>query len=96
MTHVPVQVTDFERVSKEHEDTFTAVSLEGKAAGAVHHCFLESSDGTLIVLDEWPSEEAFLAFFNGQKDIPELMAEAGMGGPPSTTSYRILDTTDRF
>jgi hypothetical protein len=96
MTHVPVQVTDFERVSKEHEDTFTAVSVEGKAAGAIHHSFLEDSDGRLIVLDEWPSEEAFLTFFNGQQDIPGLMTAAGMSGPPSTTSYRILDTPDRF
>lgn len=96
MTHIPVQVTDFERVSKENEDTFVGVSVEGKAAGALHHSFLEDNDGTLIVLDEWPSEEAFQAFFNGQKDIPELMAAAGMAGPPSTKAYRILDTPDRF
>jgi hypothetical protein len=96
MTHIPVQVADFERVSKEHEDTFMAVSAEGKAAGAIHHSFLEDSDGTLIVLDEWPSEEAFHTFFDGQQEIPGLMTAAGMSGPPSTTAYRILDTSDRF
>jgi hypothetical protein len=96
MSHVPVQVSDFERVAKEHEDTFAAVSVEGKAAGAIHHCFLENSDGTLIILDEWPSEEAFHAFFDGQKEIPGLMTAAGVSGPPSATSYRILDTPDRF
>jgi heme-degrading monooxygenase HmoA len=96
MTHVPVQVTDFERVTKEHEDTFSAVAVEGKAAGAIHHSFLEDNDGTLIILDEWPSEEAFQTFFSGQKEIPELMAAAGMGGPPSTKAFRILDTPDRF
>jgi hypothetical protein len=96
MTHIPVQVSDFERVTKEHEDTFTAVSAEGKTAGAIRHCFLEDTDGTLIVLDEWPTEEAFHTFFDGQKEIPGLMAAAGMSGPPSTTSYRILDTPDRF
>jgi hypothetical protein len=95
-THVPAQVTDFERIAKEHADTFVAVSAEGKAAGAVHHCFLEDTDGSLIIVDEWPTEEAFQTFFTGQKDIPQLMAAGGVTGPPTTTSYRILDTPDRF
>lgn len=96
MTHVSAQVTDFERVSKEHADTFVAVSQEGKAAGAMHHCFLENTDGTLIIMDEWASEEDFHTFFTGQKDIPQLMAAGGVTGAPTTTSYRILDTPDRF
>jgi hypothetical protein len=96
MTHVPGQVTDFERVVKEYADTFVAVSVEGKAAGAVHHCFVEDTDGSLLIIDEWPTEEAFQAFFGSQEDIPKLMAAAGVAGPPSTTSYRIIDTPDRF
>ena len=96
MTHVPGQVADFERVVKEYADTFVAVSVEGKAAGAVHHCFVEDTDGSLIIIDEWPTEEAFQAFFGSQEDIPKLMAAAGVAGPPSTTSYRIIDTPDRF
>jgi hypothetical protein len=96
MTHVPGQVADFERVVKEYADTFVAVSVEGKAAGAVHHCFVEDTDGSLLIIDEWPTEEAFQAFFGSQEDIPKLMAAAGVAGPPSTTSYRIIDTPDRF
>ncbi len=96
MSHVPGQVADFERVVKEYADTFVAVSAEGKAAGAVHHCFVEDTDGSLLIIDEWPTEEAFQAFFSSQEDIPKLMAAAGVAGPPSTTSYRIIDTPDRF
>ena len=96
MTHVPSQIADFERVVKEYADTFVAMSVEGKAAGAVHHCFVEDTDGSLLIIDEWPTEEAFQAFFDSQEDIPKLMAAAGVAGPPSTTSYRIIDTPDRF
>jgi hypothetical protein len=96
MTKVPGQIADFERVVKEYEDTFVSVSLEGKAAGAVHHCFAEDTDGALLIIDEWPTEESFQAFFGSQQDIPKLMAAAGVTGAPVTTSYRIIDTPDRF
>jgi heme-degrading monooxygenase HmoA len=96
MVRVPGKVTDFERVAKEHEDTFVAMSSVGKAAGAVHHCFVEDTDGSLMIIDEWDSEESFQAFFGSQEEIPQLMAAAGVTGPPVTTSYRIIDTADRF
>ena len=96
MARVPGHVADFERVVKEHADTFVSVSQVGKAAGAVHHCFVEDTDGSLMIIDEWDSEESFQAFFRSQEDIPQLMAAAGVTGPPVTTSYRIIDTPDRF
>jgi heme-degrading monooxygenase HmoA len=96
MTRVPGQITDFERVVKENSDTFVSVSQAGKAAGAVHHCFVEDTDGSVMIIDEWDSEESFQAFFTSQEEIPKLMAAAGVTGPPVTTSYRIIDTPDRF
>jgi hypothetical protein len=96
MTHIPGDVADFERVVKDQADTFVAVSAEGKAAGAVHHCFVEASDGGVLIIDEWPSEEAFQTFFSSQEEIPKLMAAGGATGAPVTTSHRIIDTPDRF
>jgi hypothetical protein len=96
MTHVPVQVADFERVVKEQADTLVAVSAEGKAAGAIHHMFVEDGNGQLLVIDEWDNEEAFHQFFDNQKEIPVMMGAAGLSGAPSSTAYRIIDTPDRF
>jgi hypothetical protein len=96
MTHMPVQVADFERVVKEQADTLVAVSAEGKAAGAVHHMFVENTDGTVLVIDEWTNEDAYHQFFDNQKEIPVMMGAAGLSGPPTSTAYRIIDTPDTF
>lgn len=96
MTHIPGDVADFERVVKDQADTFVAVSGRGKAAGAIHHCFVEDTGGGVLIIDEWPSEEAFQTFFASQEEIPKLMAAGGATGAPTTTSYRIIDTPDRF
>lgn len=96
MTRMPVQVEDFERVVKEQADTLVAVSAEGKAAGAIHHVFVEDSNGQIMVIDEWANEDAFHQFFDNQKEIPALMQAAGLAGAPSSTAYRIIDTPDQF
>ena len=49
-----------------------------------------------MAVDEWESEDAFHAFFDDLDDIRQVMADAGVAAPPTTTSYRILTTTDRF
>jgi hypothetical protein len=96
MTHMPVQVADFERVVKEQADTLVAVSAEGKAAGAIHHMFVEDANGQIMVIDEWDNEDSFHQFFDNQKDIPAMMGAAGLAGAPTTTAYRIIDTPDQF
>jgi hypothetical protein len=96
ITHFPGKSTDFERVAKEMEDLLVGVSAQGRAAGAVHHCFAENTDGSVLVIDEWPDEESFHKFFDNQADIGKLAAAVGVTGPPSATSYRIIDTPDRF
>ncbi len=96
MMSFSANVSDFEPVAKEKADLMVKIADEGKAAGAVHHCFTEGPDGKVVVFDEWPDEESFHRFFSTQADIPELTAAAGVTGPPTIASYRILDTSDRF
>ena len=96
MTKIPGHVTDLERVAKEQGDLMMRVSERGKAAGGVHHMFVEDTDGMMLVIDEWPNEEAFHTFFDGETEIRQLMESAGVTGPPTSTAYRIIDTPDRF
>jgi hypothetical protein len=49
-----------------------------------------------MVIDEWGSLEEFEAFFGAQEDIKKVVGEFGLTGEPSTVSYQILDTPDRF
>lgn len=97
MIRVPGKASNLEAMAADsHRDLLVSISEEGKRMGAIHHCFLEDTDGSLLVLDEWESEEQFQSFFTGQDDIPKVMADAGVTGAPVPTAYRILDTPDRF
>src|SRR5580704_9073869 len=54
----------FERLIAERGDEMKAISSRGKAAGAIHHRFGMSDDGTVIIIDEWNNAEAFQKFFS--------------------------------
>jgi len=85
-----------ELVKGRHRETVMQLREAGVAAGAIRHVFAEDTDGKLMVVDEWPSEEAFQAFFGSQPAIQQLMADAGVAAPPTTTTYRVLDAPDRI
>jgi hypothetical protein len=76
-------------------DVFVDVSQDGRRQGAVHHLFA-ASDGEIIIVDEWPSAEAFERFFHGDERIAKLMADGGVHGAPEVSVYEILDSPDRF
>jgi hypothetical protein len=78
-----------------HKQTLIDVSDEAKSKGAVHHQF-GAGDGEVIIVDEWPDEASFQAFFAGQQDIPKLMAEVGASTPPSFEVFRQMDSPDRM
>ena len=61
----------------------------------MHHCFVEV-DGDIMAVDEWDSAESFQAFFEGNEDIPKIIAETGAQGPPEISVRRVLDTPDIF
>jgi hypothetical protein len=85
-----------ELVTGRHKETVLQLRDAAVAAGAIRHVFAEDTDGKLMVVDEWPSLEAFQAFFGTQPAIQQLVADAGVTGPPTTTTYRILDAPDRI
>jgi heme-degrading monooxygenase HmoA len=85
-----------EMVTGRHKETVLQLREAAVAAGAIRHVFAEDTDGKLMVVDEWPSEDAFRAFFDNQPAIQQLAADAGVTSPPTTTTYRILDAPDRI
>jgi hypothetical protein len=94
---ISVDVERFMEVVASNPDRIKAISEQGKAAGAIHHAFYGSVNGDeLLVVDEWPSKEAFLGFFGTNDQIGEMMQEAGATGEPQPAFWQELDTPDKF
>ncbi|MCU1363798.1 MAG: hypothetical protein JWM55_1626 [Acidimicrobiaceae bacterium] len=85
----------FEKVVAERGDEMKAISARGKAAGAIHHRFGLGADGTVVVLDEWNSAEAFTKFF-GDPEIAAIMQDSGAKGPPEVLIVEAIETSDQF
>lgn len=69
------------------------VSDKGKTMGATYHRFY-ATDDEILVIDEWPDEGTFHAFFGSTPEIPQVMAEAGVTEQPTITFYRKLELGD--
>lgn len=92
----PVSADVMEKTVAEHHDTMMSIIDEGRRHGCVHHAFVEDTDGTAMVVDEWPDEASFRRFFGGQDDIKTVMGAAGVTSEPVVAVHRVLDTADRF
>ena len=82
-----------EHLHEVEPDTFKRVADAGRKAGATFHRFY-ASDTEILVIDEWPDEQSFHAFFASQHEIPKMMAEAGATGQPEIRFYRKLELGD--
>jgi hypothetical protein len=90
------KIGKFKEVYDRHSETMQGIVDEGRSKGAIHHLFAEDENGDVMVVDEWGSMEDFEGFFGAQEDIKKIMSEVGPTGPPSTLSYQVLDTPDKF
>jgi quinol monooxygenase YgiN len=82
-----------EAAAAEDSSTLLAITERGKERGVLRHRTFATGD-ELVVVDEWPSEEAFQQFMADSPDIPELFASAGAVGQPDITVARKLDLGD--
>ena len=97
MTKYPGKATDLEALLDKHGETLRKIAQRGRDQGCVHHMFVEDTDGDVLIIDEWDSRESFDAFFAAQQDeIQPIAAAGGVTGPPTSTTYRIIDSPDRF
>ncbi len=85
----------FERLVAERGDEMREISSRGRAAGALHHRFGMGNDGTVLILDEWSSAEAFQQFFSDPA-IAAVMQDSGVQGAPEVLIVEALETPDQF
>jgi hypothetical protein len=94
---ISVDPDRFEEVVKADHDRILGISEDAKSRGAIHHTFYANdAGGEILVVDEWPSKEAFLEFFGSNAKVAELMGEAGVAERPTPVFWRELDTPDKF
>lgn len=87
--------SEFERVHKERADDFRSVMADAKSAGAIHHQFAFGDDGTITIIDEWKSAEAFQKFFDNAT-IGSLMQDAKIAAPPEVKILDTFESVDQF
>ena len=86
----------WKEVYADNAETMRKIAVEARGKGAIHHAFVEDENGDVMVVDEWSSMAEFEAFFATQDEIKAVMGQIGMTGPPTTVSYAVQDTPDRF
>ncbi|HKT02607.1 MAG TPA: hypothetical protein VJT31_24010 [Rugosimonospora sp.] len=93
---IPGNPADLERYAAgPGGEVMERIAEAGKAAGAIHHTFA-GGDSEVLVIDEWPDEQSFQAFFASQTEIADVMRDGGAQGPPEVSFYRKLATPDQF
>jgi quinol monooxygenase YgiN len=69
------------------------VRERGIEFGCISHHFY-GSDDEILVVDEWPDEASFRAFFDASPEIKDVMGAAGVTGQPEIKIWRKLETGD--
>jgi hypothetical protein len=90
-----VDPANVERLFTERKADFESIAQAAKGAGALHHRW-GFGKGQVMIVDEWPDEASFHAFFQSQTRIGELMHAAQVQGPPEFEIYDAKDAPDQF
>jgi hypothetical protein len=79
--------------ARSHQDELLAIIEKAKGHGVISHKFYGSADEVLVV-DEWPDEASFQAFFGESPEIQNILVGADARGEPVVTFWTKLDTGD--
>jgi hypothetical protein len=83
-----------EEIAAKDPTAFKNVSESARAGGCMMHHFY-ASEGEIMVVDEWPSAEAFHDFFKANEAaIGGFMQAADVTSPPEEKIWRRLDLRD--
>ncbi len=82
-----------EALAENKPEMMQSIVDRAQGHGLISHRFY-GNEGAVMVIDEWPSEEAFQKFFTETPQIAEIMREAGVTTEPEITFWRVLDTKD--
>ena len=84
-----------EQIAADDPSRMRSIADRGQAQGAISHHFYATDDGEVMVIDEWPDAESFVAFFESIRgEISPLMQDAGVTGEPAVRIWRKLQTGD--
>jgi hypothetical protein len=81
-----------EQLAGERPDMISTIMERARSHGLISHRFY-GGEGQILVVDEWPSDADFKAFFDSSPEIPQLMQEVATG-QPEITFWRQLETGD--
>jgi hypothetical protein len=85
-----------EEYAAANRDTMDTVLESAKSHGVIAHRFY-GSQGQIMVIDEWPDEQSFQAFFEeNQAQIGPIFEAAGAQGEPGINFWQKLDTNDDY
>jgi hypothetical protein len=85
-----------EQMTQDKRDEIMAISARAQEAGVIAHRFY-GSEGQVMVIDEWPDEESFQRFFDGEQEtIGPMLAELGVTEQPQVRFWRVLDSPDKI
>ena len=74
-------------------DLLTTIANRAREYGVLRHRFYGTDDEVLVV-DEWPDEASFRAFFEASPEIKGVMDDAGVTAQPTIEFWRELDVDD--
>jgi len=94
LARMKVDPASFKKVHDARSDDFRAVMAQAQKAGVLHHRFI-LGDGEVVIIDDWPSAEAFQKFFDNAT-VASLMQDAGVEGPPEISFYESIETVDQL
>ena len=90
---VTADAKKIEELATDDPALLKTIIERAKQHGVISHRFY-GNDTEVLVVDEWPDEASFQAFFAASPDIGKLMEVAG-AGEPAVTFWRELDTAER-
>lgn len=84
-----------EKAADAHPDLLAQTVAKAREHGLISHHFYADTHAVLVV-DEWPDEASFHAFFDATPEVREVMMAAGAKGEPEVTFWRKLDLGDDY
>jgi heme-degrading monooxygenase HmoA len=85
---------ELESFAHKNPQIVKKIAERAREHGVERHRFF-STDDELLVVDEWPSAEAFQRFFDeNSADINDMMAKIGVTSQPSITFADYVGTGD--
>lgn len=85
-----------EEFAAGNPDEMRSILESAKSHGVIAHRFY-GADGQVMVIDEWPDEQSFQAFFEETRErIAPIIEAAGGKGEPGVNFWRKLETHDEF